>query len=82
MFGGILELTAAMMFAVGFLFLFTFGGFTGMGRICALIDYKDLANKGLITTDGFEKNLRAAKLVTIYSMIRLTNSIHHKDRYK
>lgn len=30
MFGGILQLTVPMLFAVGFLCLFTFGGFTGM----------------------------------------------------
>jgi heme/copper-type cytochrome/quinol oxidase subunit 1 len=30
MFGGIAQLTTPMLFAVGFLFLFTFGGFTGM----------------------------------------------------
>jgi heme/copper-type cytochrome/quinol oxidase subunit 1 len=30
MFGGIIQLTVPMLFAVGFLCLFTFGGFTGM----------------------------------------------------
>lgn len=30
MFGGILQLTVPMLFAIGFLTLFTFGGFTGM----------------------------------------------------
>jgi heme/copper-type cytochrome/quinol oxidase subunit 1 len=30
MFGGILQLTVPMLFATGFLILFTFGGFTGM----------------------------------------------------